>query len=86
VSSLQHAEQPTMRAIYIPTIWDWGFFIGTMGFFIFMMFLFIRFVPMINIFEMKDLLHRQKHEEEHANTEHAGHIEPAATPVAALSD
>ena len=34
-------------------------FLGTIGFFIFMMWLFIRFVPMINIFELKDLLHKQ---------------------------
>jgi hypothetical protein len=33
-------------------------FIGTMGLFTFLMFLFIKFVPMINIFEMKELLHR----------------------------
>ena len=35
--------------------------LGTIGFFIFMMWLFIRSVPMINIFEMKDLLHKQQH-------------------------
>ena len=78
VGSLQHSEQPTMRQIYIPTVWDWGFFVGTMGFFVFMMFLFIRFVPMINIFEMKELLHRQKHEEAHA--------EPAAIAASAVSE
>jgi hypothetical protein len=36
-------------------------FAGTIGFFFMMMFLFIRFLPAINIFEMKDLLHRLKH-------------------------
>jgi len=64
ITSLQHAENPTMRHMYWPTVWDWGFFVGTLGFFTFMMFLFIRFVPMINIFEMKDLLFRQRHEQE----------------------
>ena len=68
ITGLQHTEQPTMRHMYYPSVWDWGFFIGTMGFFVFMMFLFIRFVPMINIFEMKDLLHRQRHEEAHLET------------------
>ena len=67
VTSLQHAEQPTMRHMYYPTFWDWSFFAGTMGFFVLMMFLFFRFVPMINIFEMKDLLHKQKHEEGHVS-------------------
>ena len=65
--------------MYYPTIWDWGFFLGTMGFFTFMMFLFIRFVPMINIFEMKDLLHKQKHEEGHGHDAAAhGHVDTAA--------
>ena len=31
---------------------------GTIGFFTMMMFLFIRFLPVINIFEIKDLLHK----------------------------
>jgi molybdopterin-containing oxidoreductase family membrane subunit len=33
-------------------------FAGTIGFFIMMMFLFIRFMPVINIFEVKDLLYK----------------------------
>ena len=41
-------------------------FFGTIGFFIFMMFLFVRFLPAINIFEIKDLWHRTKHERKKA--------------------
>jgi molybdopterin-containing oxidoreductase family membrane subunit len=33
-------------------------FLGTIGFFIFLMFLFIRFLPVINMFEVKDLLYK----------------------------
>ncbi len=33
-------------------------YFGTIGFFVFMMFLFIRFLPIINMFEIKDLWHR----------------------------
>jgi molybdopterin-containing oxidoreductase family membrane subunit len=51
---------PSSWGMYYPTIWDYAMFVGTIGFFLFMMFLFIRFVPMINIFEMKDLLYRLK--------------------------
>jgi len=86
VTSLQHAEQPTMRHMYYPTIWDWSFFVGTMGFFVFMMFLFIRFVPMINIFEMKDLLHKQRHEEGGDHAAQVDHADTAAVPAAVLSD
>jgi len=51
---------PSSWGLYIPTIWDWGMFLGTIGFFTFMMFLFVRFVPSINMFEMKDLLNRMR--------------------------
>ena len=40
------------------------------AFFIFLMWLFIRFLPSINIFEMKDLLYKMSHEH-HADTDHA---------------
>ena len=44
-------------------------FFGTIGFFIFMMFLFIRFLPAINVFEVKDLLHRLHKERTHKKEE-----------------
>ncbi|HSI71933.1 MAG TPA: NrfD/PsrC family molybdoenzyme membrane anchor subunit [Fimbriimonas sp.] len=49
---------PSANRMYFPTIWDFLMFGGTIGFFMFLMLLFIRFMPIINIFEMKDLLHR----------------------------
>jgi Ni/Fe-hydrogenase subunit HybB-like protein len=42
--------------MYYPTRWDWAIFIGTLGFFSAAMFLFIRLLPMISIFEMHTLL------------------------------
>jgi molybdopterin-containing oxidoreductase family membrane subunit len=42
--------------MYHPTIWDWGTFIGSIGIFVWLMFLFIRVMPMISIFELKHLL------------------------------
>jgi molybdopterin-containing oxidoreductase family membrane subunit len=41
---------------YYPTKWDWMTFIGTLGFFLFAFFLFVRILPMISIFEMRTLL------------------------------
>jgi molybdopterin-containing oxidoreductase family membrane subunit len=41
---------------YYPTKWDWMTFIGTIGFFLFAFFLFVRILPMISIFEMRTLL------------------------------
>jgi Ni/Fe-hydrogenase subunit HybB-like protein len=42
--------------MYYPTRWDWMTFIGTIGFFLACMFLFLRVLPMISIFEMRTLL------------------------------
>ncbi len=42
--------------MYYPTRWDWATFIGTLGFFTACMFLFLRLLPSISIFEMRTLL------------------------------
>ena len=58
--SLHRDFLPSSWGMYVPTIWDFGMFFGTIGLFFFLMFLFIRFLPMISIFEMRELLHRTK--------------------------
>ncbi|MCS6831389.1 MAG: polysulfide reductase NrfD [bacterium] len=58
VTSLHRDFLPSSWGMYFPTIWDWTMFIGTISFFTFMMFLFVRYIPMIAIFEMRDLLHQ----------------------------
>lgn len=42
--------------MYYPTRWDWAVLIGTVGLFASCMFLFIRILPMISIFELRTLL------------------------------
>jgi molybdopterin-containing oxidoreductase family membrane subunit len=56
--SLHRDFLPSSWGMYVPTLWDWGMFIGTLGLFFFLMFLFIRALPMISIFEMRDLVFR----------------------------
>ncbi len=56
VTSLNRDFLPSSWHMYYPTIFDFTMFFGTVGFFLTLMFLFIRFVPMIPIFEMKALL------------------------------
>jgi molybdopterin-containing oxidoreductase family membrane subunit len=56
--SLTNNYLPASNKMYYPTMWDFGMFVGTIGFFFMLMMLFLRFLPAINIFEMKDLLHR----------------------------
>jgi molybdopterin-containing oxidoreductase family membrane subunit len=56
VTSLHRDFMPSSWGMYYPTIWDWATFIGTIGLFLCLMFLFVRLLPMISIFEMRTLL------------------------------
>jgi molybdopterin-containing oxidoreductase family membrane subunit len=54
--SLHRDFMPSAWGMYYPTIWDWGLYLGTIGLFLSLMFLFIRGLPMISIFEMRTLV------------------------------
>ena len=56
ITSLHRDFLPSSWGNYLPTPWDWATFIGTIGLFLTLMFLFIRLLPMISIFEMRTLL------------------------------
>jgi molybdopterin-containing oxidoreductase family membrane subunit len=60
ITSLHRDFLPSSWGMYYPTIWDWMTFIGTIGLFLVLFFLFIRFLPMISIFEMRTLLPEAK--------------------------
>ena len=55
---------PSSWGIYIPTIWDIMTFVGTIGLFLMLLFLFIRVLPAISIFEMRELVHHKGHAKE----------------------
>jgi Ni/Fe-hydrogenase subunit HybB-like protein len=56
VTSLNRDFLPSAWRMYYPTRWDIFTFVGTIGFFLFLVFLFIRFLPLISIFEMRTLV------------------------------
>jgi molybdopterin-containing oxidoreductase family membrane subunit len=56
VTSLHRDYLPSSWGMYHGTIWDWATFVGTIGLFLALLFLFIRFLPMISIFEMRTLV------------------------------
>jgi len=56
VTSLHRDFLPSSWGMYYPTIWDWATFAGTLGLFSTLFFLFVRFMPMISIFEMRTIL------------------------------
>ncbi|MDQ3071299.1 MAG: polysulfide reductase NrfD, partial [Acidobacteriota bacterium] len=53
VTSLHRDFLPGSWDMYYPTIWDFSTLLGTIGLFVTLMFLFVRVLPMIAIFEMK---------------------------------
>ena len=69
VQSLSKDFLPSSWHLYSPTIWDISIFVGTIGLFLTLIFLFVRVLPAISIFEMRELV-----------SEHA----PAEQPVAAV--
>ncbi len=56
VTSLHRDFLPSSWDMYAGTIWDWTLYIGTLGFFLALMFLFIRLLPMISMFEIRGLV------------------------------
>jgi len=56
VTSLHRDFLPSSWGMYSGTVWDWGLYVGTIGLFLTLLFLFLRFLPMISIFEMRTLL------------------------------
>jgi Ni/Fe-hydrogenase subunit HybB-like protein len=57
VVSLHHEYEPSKWFMFFPTRWDWATFAGTIGMFFLLFYLFIRFLPMISIVEMRTLVH-----------------------------
>ena len=66
VVSLHRDFLPSSWGMYHGTKWDWGMFLGTMGLFGTLFFLFVRFLPMISIFEMRTMLSETEAKEESA--------------------
>jgi len=56
VISLHRDFLPSSWGMYYPTRWDWATYVGTIGLFLTLLFLFIRFLPVISIYEMRALV------------------------------
>ncbi len=66
VVSLHRDFTPSIWAMYYPTRWDWATYVGTFGLFFTMFYLFIRFLPMISIVEVRSLVHETSSEQGHS--------------------
>ncbi len=56
ITSLHRDFLPSSWNMYYPTRWDIATFVGTIGLFLFLVFLFLRYLPLISIFEMRSLV------------------------------
>jgi Ni/Fe-hydrogenase subunit HybB-like protein len=56
ITSLHRDFLPSAWGMYYPTWVDWAIFIGSIGLFLTLLFVFIRVLPMISIFEMRTVL------------------------------
>jgi molybdopterin-containing oxidoreductase family membrane subunit len=56
VTSLHRDFLPSSWGMYYPTRWDIATFAGTIGLFLTLLFLFIRYLPVISISEMRVLV------------------------------
>ena len=65
VTSLHRDFLPSSWDMYEPTRWDFAMFIGTIGLFLSLFFLFIRFLPAIAMFEMRTIVPEAKLQPEH---------------------
>ncbi len=81
VMSLNRDFNPAAWRMYYPTIFDFTMLFGSIGLFLMLMFLFIRFVPMIPIFEMKTLLPEGKVDERKVEELEHGKGPSGPTPI-----
>lgn len=57
VTSLHRDYLPSSWGMYYPTIWDWATLLGSLGLFVTLLLLFIRFLPVISISEVQEMVH-----------------------------
>jgi molybdopterin-containing oxidoreductase family membrane subunit len=58
-TNLSQDYLPSRWGVYSPTVWDFATLFGTIGLFFALMFLFFRLLPVIAIYEMRELVIRQ---------------------------
>jgi Ni/Fe-hydrogenase subunit HybB-like protein len=57
VQSMHRDFLPSSWGMFYPTAWDWTHLLGSIGFFALLFLLFIRFLPAISIYEMREQAH-----------------------------
>ena len=58
-NTLSHGYMPTLWRSFHFTFWDWSFLIAPLGFFAFLFLLFVRLVPSVSMFDVRELAHEE---------------------------
>jgi molybdopterin-containing oxidoreductase family membrane subunit len=58
VSSLYRDFLPSSWGMFYPTLWDLAFLFGSIGLFFVLFLLFVRWLPLVSMFELRKLVHR----------------------------
>ena len=82
VTSLHRDFIPAAWGMFSATIWDYGMYYGTLGFFFALIFVFVRFLPAIAISEMRELVHETRGHASSNGNGHAGSETAAAAAPA----
>ncbi len=60
ISSLAYNSIPSYWGVYYPTLWDWATLAGTIGLFLMLFFLFLRFAPIVSIAEVREIVTEER--------------------------
>jgi Ni/Fe-hydrogenase subunit HybB-like protein len=55
-NTLSHGYTPSMWRIFVPTVWDWSLFLGSLGFFALLYLILVRLFPMVSMHEVRRLI------------------------------
>jgi Ni/Fe-hydrogenase subunit HybB-like protein len=84
VTTLHRDYLPSSWGTFSPTLFDWTTYLGSLGLFFTLFLLFIRWIPMIAIAEVKMVLPQSDpHADEHHDDEHGDEGHAAPTPATA---
>ena len=60
IGSLEHNYMPSYWGHFYPTFWDWAALAGTIGLFLTLFFLFLRYAPIISLAEMREIVEEER--------------------------
>jgi molybdopterin-containing oxidoreductase family membrane subunit len=58
-NTLSHGYMPSLWRSFHFTFWDWSFLIAPLGFFAFLFLIFVRLVPSVSMFDVRELAHKE---------------------------